>query len=277
MNGARRWRQAAKRIAPLYWLVGLLNYVGFRVRLARANRLDPGGGLPPVPPPILRYRVHRAFDSASYLDNGRSIARCLVDVLSAQGVALKHLVVLDFACGPGRVIGELASAAESCTLYGSDIDAQAIAWASENLSALARFSVNTTAAPTDYASAMFDVIYSVSLFTHLDASAQDEWLAEMQRLLKPGGVLLATTHGRFTLDSCTPGERASLQRDGFVYRTDRKGRFKVDGLPDFYQTTFHTVAYVRQHWGHYLPVVAHIEGGLNGHQDIVVMRKFSLI
>ena len=277
MNGARRWRQAAKRIAPLYWFVGLLNYAGFRVRLARANRLDPGSRVPPVPPPMLRYRVHRALDSASYLANGRSIARCLVDVLCAQGVVLKDLVVLDFACGPGRVIGELASAAEPCTLYGSDIDAQAIAWATENLSSLARFSVNTTAAPTDYASAMFDVIYSVSLFTHLDASAQDEWLAEMQRLLKPGGVLLATTHGRFTLDSCTPAERASLQREGIVYRTDRNGRFKVDGLPDFYQTTFHTADYVRRHWSRYLPVVAHIEGGLNGHQDIVLMRKSSFI
>ncbi|MEO8779344.1 MAG: class I SAM-dependent methyltransferase [Rhodanobacter sp.] len=273
MKGARRWRQAAKRIVPLYWLVGLWNYAGFRVRLARANRMDPGGGVPPVPPPMLRYRVHRALDSASYLANGRSIARCLVDVLSAQGVALKHLVVLDFACGPGRVIGELASAAESCTLYGSDIDRQAIAWATENLSSLAHFSVNSTAAPTDYASAMFDVIYSVSLFTHLDAPGQDEWLAEMRRMLKPSGVLLATTHGRFTLDSCTPAERVALQRDGIVYRTDHRGRFKLDGLPDFYQTTFHTMEYVRQHWGRYLPVVAHIEGGLNGHQDIVVMRN----
>lgn len=194
MDGARRWRQAAKRVVPLYWLVGLLNYAGFRVRTARANRLDPGGGWPPVPPPMLRYRVHRAFDSASYLANGRSIARCLVDALSAPSVALKHMVILDFACGPGRVIGELARATESCTLHGSDIDAQAIAWASGNLSSLARFSVNTAAAPTDYASVMFDAIYSVSLFTHLDTPAQDEWLAEMRRLLKPGGVLLATTH-----------------------------------------------------------------------------------
>jgi 2-polyprenyl-3-methyl-5-hydroxy-6-metoxy-1,4-benzoquinol methylase len=273
MNASRRLRQVAKRIAPIYWLAGLLNYAGFRIRLARANRMDPGDGPSRLPPPILRYRVHRAFDSASYLHNGRAIARCLVDALSAQGVVLKDLVVLDFACGPGRVIGELASAAESCTFYGSDIDAQAIGWASEHLSSLARFSVNTTSAPTAYASAMFDVIYSVSLFTHLDAPAQDEWLTEMHRLLKPGGVLLATTHGRFTLDSCTPAERASLQRDGIVYRTDHKGRFKVDGLPDFYQTTFHTVDYVRRHWGRHLPVVAHLEGGLNGHQDIVVMRK----
>ncbi|MEO8809644.1 MAG: class I SAM-dependent methyltransferase [Rhodanobacter sp.] len=272
MNLTSRVRRAAKRIAPLYWLGGAMNYAGFRVQLARANRTDPGAASG-LPPPMLRYRVHRAFDSASYLENGRSIAQSLVDVLRAHAVALKNLSILDFACGPGRVISELAHATESCTLYGSDIDSQAIAWASDNLSSFARFSTNATSAPTDYASGMFDVIYSVSLFTHLDVSAQDEWLAEMQRLLKPGGMLLATTHGRFTTDSCTPAELDHLRRDGVVYRTDHKGRFKVDGLPDFYQTTFHTADYVKRHWGRFFSVIDHIEGGLNGHQDIVVMRK----
>lgn len=273
MDMMKRARQVAKRITPLYWLAGAIKYLGFRRELAHANRVDPGEAALGLPPPMLRYRVHRAFDSASYLANGRSIAQCIVQTLGAHGVALKYLTVLDFACGPGRVISEFAGATESCALYGSDIDAEAIGWASENLSTKARFSINGVATPTAYTSGMFDVIYSVSLFTHLDARAQDQWLAEMQRLLKPGGVLLATTHGRFTTDSCTPAELALLVRDGIVYRTDRKGRFKFDGPPDFYQTTFHTVDYVRRHWGRYLPVVEHIEGGLNGHQDIVVMRK----
>lgn len=273
MNARGRLRQAAKGIAPLYWFAGLLNYVGFRVKLARANQAARGQDLSRLPPAMLRYRVHRAFDVESYLSNGRIIAQCLIDALVAHGVVLKDLTVLDFACGPGRVIGEFAQATESCVLHGSDIDRQAISWAQSHLSSIARFAVNSAATPTDYVDAMFDVIYSVSLFTHLDASTQDAWLAEMLRLLKPGGVLLATTHGRFTHDSCTPGELARLKLDGIVYRTDRKGRFKVDGLPDFYQTTFHTREYVKEHWGRFLPVVDHREGGLNGHQDIVVMRK----
>lgn len=269
----RQLRQGAKRIAPLYWLVGAVRYAQFRLRLARADRVDPGVPASGLPPPMLRYRVHRAFDSASYLANGRRIARCLVDTLAAHGVALRNLVVLDFACGPGRVIGELASATESCELHGSDIDPEAIGWATENLPSVAQFALNTPATPTAYADGMFDVIYSVSLFTHLDAAAQDEWLDEMARLLKPGGLLLATTHGRSATGSCTAAELASLASDGFVYRTDRKGRFKVDGLPDFYQTTFHTVEYVRRHWSRHLDVVEHVEGGLNGNQDIVVLRK----
>lgn len=120
---------------------------------------------------------------------------------------------------------------------------------------------------------MFDAIYCVSLFTHLDEPAQDKWLAELARILKPGGIFVTTTHGRLATSSCTLAELADLQRDGIVFRVDRKGRFKVDGLPDFYQTTFHTADYVKAHWGRFLPVAAYNEGGIAGHQDIVVMRK----
>jgi ubiquinone/menaquinone biosynthesis C-methylase UbiE len=217
--------------------------------------------------------VHRAFDEASYLHNGQTIAQCLVDAFGANDVRLQGLVMLDFACGPGRVIHALHAYTQACTLHGSDIDGQAIGWAQVHLSGLARFSTNTVAAPTGFADGMFDAIYCVSLFTHLDERAQDEWLGEMARILKPGGVFITTTHGRFAMDSCSASELLELQRNGIVFRVDRRGRFKVDGLPDFYQTTFHSVDYVKSHWGRFLPVVDYIEGGLNGHQDMVVMRK----
>ena len=244
--------------------------MSFRRALARANETENSGA---NPPPLLRYRVHRAFDEASYVENGRMIARCLVEALRENDVSLENIDVLDFACGPGRVIKEFARLTESCSFYGSDIDGEAIAWAQGHLSDVADFSINAIQPPTSFPDARFDVVYSVSLFTHLDQQDQDAWLDELARILKPGGVVVATTHGRFTTDSCVPEELEQLQAAGFVYRTDRKGRFKVDGLPDFYQTTFHTVEYVREHWGRRFTILNHREGGLGGHQDLVVMQK----
>ncbi len=273
MKPDSQWRTFAKSIPPIYWFAGFTRYLGFRTELHRENEIYRQINPARIPPPILRYRVHRAFDQESYVANGKVISRHLVNAFIDHGVELSDRVVLDFACGPGRVISEFALATNGCDLYGSDIDVEAITWARSNLADVARFSTNTAAVPTDFASDMFDAIYCVSLFTHLDEAAQNDWLAEMARILKPGGVFVTTTHGRFAMESCTPWEKAQLQRDGFVYRVDRKGRFKVDGLPDFYQTTFHSVDYVRKNWSRFLPVVNHIEGGLNGHQDIVVMRK----
>ncbi len=277
MNPDSKLRTLARRLPPLYWLAGLVNYLRFRRGLAREEQVYRAGGEVKLPPPLLRYRVHRAFDAASYVRNGQIIAQALADALHDVGIELCDLDVLDFACGPGRVICDFQAHTRGCRLYGSDIDAEAIAWAQSHLADVASFSINRANAPSNFADNQFDVIYCVSLFTHLDERSQDEWLREMARILKPGGVFVTTTHGAPTLGSCTAAERAQLQREGLVYRVERKGRFKVDGLPDFYQTTFHTRAYVAAHWGSILPIVQHIEGGLNGHQDIVVMRKSSLI
>lgn len=92
---------------------------------------------------FVRRRAGAAVEVAG-CGSGKPSAVLSVDALSAQGVALQHIVILDFACGPGRVIGEFASAAEPCTLHGSDFDGRAIAWAADNLSSLARFSVNSS-------------------------------------------------------------------------------------------------------------------------------------
>lgn len=265
-------RRYGKRIPPIYWLGGLVNYLGFRRALRREQRAYAAIERPLSPPPMLRYRVHRALDEASYLANGKLIARTLAECARAHGVTAEGLTVLDFACGPGRVVGEMKGLTRNCRFHGSDIDEEAIAWARANLSQIAQFQTNSPAPPTRYPDGMFDLIYNVSLFTHLDEPSQNAWLAELARILKPGGTLLTTIHGRHTYASCTPEELRQLDEHGIAFRVDHKGRFKLDGLPDFYQTTFHAKDYVARVWGRYFRVVDHVEGGLGGHHDIVVLQ-----
>lgn len=250
-----------------------MNYLGFRRALRREQRIYEQIAQPLSPPPMLRYRVHRALDEASYLSAGRLVAAALAQCAQTYGVALNHLKVLDFACGPGRVVSEMKKLTTDCDFYGSDIDPEAIAWAQKHLGSIGRFETNDYAPPTRYADGMFDFIYNVSLFTHLDEPTQNIWLAELARILKPGGLLLTTVHGKCTYASCTAEELAEVERNGIAFRVDHKGRFKLDGLPDFYQTTFHSRDYVARVWGRYFSVVDHVEGGLNGHHDIVVLKR----
>jgi SAM-dependent methyltransferase len=256
----------------LYWLAGLGRYVAFRRRLRKADEAY-AANASTLPPPMLRYRVHGALDETSYVSVGRLVARTIFDALLRRGGEWKDLAVLDFACGPGRVATELKKLAPTCRLEGSDIDREAIAWARANLRDVGEFGANEPSPPTRYPDRRFDVIYSVSLFTHLDERAQDAWLKELARLLGPGGMFVTTVHGRFATQSCSEGELRELAERGIAYRVDRKGRFKLDGLPDFYQTTFHTREYVTRRWGSVLEVVDYLEGGLGGHQDVVVMKK----
>lgn len=49
--------------------------------------------------------------------------------------------------------------------------------------------------PTTYPDSLFDVVYAVSVFTHLTEDRQLSWLAEFARIIRPCGLLLLTTHG----------------------------------------------------------------------------------
>ena len=266
-------RAAARRIAPLYWLAGLVRYLWFRFRLGAESRRHASRAEPGMPPPKLRYRVHGALDAQSYVEAGRAAAARIVEALARHGLDAPRSTILDFACGPGRVAAQVKCLVPGCRLHGSDIDPEAIAWAARHLHAVAEFAVNEPAPPTRYATGCFDAAYTVSLFTHLDERAQLAWLAELARIVRPGGLLVATVHGALARGSCTHDELEDLRDRGFVYRIDRKGRLKLDGLPDDYQTTFHAREYVERAWSRWFEVSEYLEGGLHGHQDLVVLRR----
>lgn len=264
-------RSALRRIPLAKWLAGCYRRWQFQKRLRDEQSLyDPRSG---IPPPMLRFRVHGALDENSYIGVGQAVAQIIVTELGRINVSLENLHVLDFACGPGRVMTALARMATSCQFHGSDIDAEAIAWAQEHLAHIGRFQKNSAKPPSRYQDGTFDLVYTISLFTHLDERSQFDWLEDLRRVLKPGGHLLATLHGRNAQASCSSRERADLRHHGFHYRVDHKGALKLDGLPDSYQTAFHSKDYVTREWGRIFELVSYNEGGLHGHQDVVILRK----
>src|SRR5262249_17727916 len=102
--------------------------------------------------------------------------------------------VLDFGCGAGRAIRHLLPLAPECELWGSDIDPRCIEWDRRNLGPDASFVVNDELPPLPFEDGMFDLVYAFSFFTHIS----DSWargLVEMDRVLAPGGRLIATFMG----------------------------------------------------------------------------------
>jgi predicted SAM-dependent methyltransferase len=62
----------------------------------------------------------------------------------------------------------------------------------------------------------FDLIYALSVFTHIPVQWQMAWLQELHRVLRPRGYLLCTVLGNSYSRMLNEQDRATLKRDGAV-------------------------------------------------------------
>jgi SAM-dependent methyltransferase len=221
----------------------------------------------PLPPPHLRHAVANTEDVAWFLHAGAEGAACLCEVLEKNGIRFDDLgAVLDFGCGVGRVLRHLA-VRTGPELYGTDANPELIGWCAANLP-VARFHVNDRNGPLAFESARFDLVYALSVFTHLAEPSQRSWMDELRRVLKPGGHLLLTTHGEHYLSQLAESDQ----------RRFRSGRLVVKGLRREGSNdcaAFHPEAYVRQTLARGFEVVDDLPRGARGNpwQDVYLLRK----
>lgn len=109
--------------------------------------------------------------------------------------------VLDFGCGWGRIIRFFQKDVEPSGLYGVDANENVIGICKQT-NMFANFEHINPMPPTRFPDSMFDVVYLYSVFSHLSEEACNKWLAEFQRILKPGGIIIATTRPRSFIAYC---------------------------------------------------------------------------
>lgn len=152
-----------------------------------------------LPPDELAFDAYGQVDHAGYMASGEAHAATFARIIRACDPP-RPTRVLEWGCGPGRVIrhmpGLLADLDPAVT--GSDYNPGSVTWCAANLPGI-RFTVNDLMPPLPYPDDAFEVVYSISVFTHLSEEAQLAWAAELRRVLAPGGVLICSTHG----DLCT--------------------------------------------------------------------------
>jgi mutator protein MutT len=201
---------------------------------------------------------------------GLRTAERLQEAMAYAGFELRDgAAALDFGCGCGRTLLWLARQFPQVRWHGTDIDAESVAWCRASLPG-GVFSVNGPLPPLPYADGSFDLIYGVSVFTHLSEEHQRAWLPELRRILKPGGLLLLSFHSK---NVWQPLEDASaVERDGFVFRASAK----LKGiLPEWYQTAFQSQPSIVQALSTHFTEVGYLERNL-GDQDVAVARKAGL-
>jgi SAM-dependent methyltransferase len=154
----------------------------------------------PLPPHALASRVYAVNGGddpdAAYLELGAQTKRQIVGLLP-DGWSFEGKRVLDFGSGAGRTLRHFADEAETAEFWGCDIDAPSIEWMQKSLCPPFHARQTISVPPLALEHGSFDLIYAVSVFTHL-TDHSTRWLLELHRTLRPHGLLIATLMGRWT-------------------------------------------------------------------------------
>lgn len=130
--------------------------------------------------------------------------------------------ILDFGCGWGRIIRFFLKDIDESNLWGIDCYKEMIDLCkTQNLRC--KLEAIDTMPPTRFAPETFDMIYLYSVFSHLSEAAHLKWLEEFKRILKPSGMVIATTRPRGFIHHCV---ELSRQRNLETWQFGAAGSFK---------------------------------------------------
>ncbi len=234
-----------------------------------------------LPPAAMRFRVIGECGIEEFVRGGERTREVLETAVRDAGKPIERFEdALDFGCGCGRVVRAFRKHASRLRLHATDVDREAIGWCRENLT-FAEFQVNAGKPPLPYGEGQFDLVWAISVFTHLDEERQFAWLSELQRILRPGGFLLATVYGRPSWESSSvfwqdksPEFVRQIEARGFHFaNTGSDDDLFPDTFPDWYQMTWHTRDYVEREWARYFDIRLYRPQGMLGDQDLIVAER----
>jgi len=223
------------------------------------------------PPYDVAYDAYGSIDYETYYMNGRKAATFIYDILSEE-LPQKHIKICEWGCGPGRIIRHLPSidSTKRLEVYGTDYNQKTIRWCKENIKVGdIEFSPNKLAPPLPFKSNFLDCLYSVSVYTHLSEEMHFAWLQENLRVVRPGGLILMTTHGDKSKNKLLHEEVDSYETGKLVVRGD-----VVEGTRSY--CAFHSPSFMRNTFLKGLEIVLHDSSPdpvIAGPQDVWVVRK----
>ena len=262
-------------------------YVDFRFKRKLRKSLGPyaipAARVPPPPKELvletgasnrkqLEQMFRRGYGFADrYHAVGRAVLLNWFEVLERHSFNLRTMgAVLDFGCGTGRLLQHFRHI-DGLRRVGTDANPRMTEWCSRHLDGIETHN-NRLEPPLDFAEEeSFDLVYAFSVFTHIPIHLQEPWLAELRRVLRPGGFLLCTVAGSWLLSMfLKPEDRADLDAKGYLQYSSQDSAAslstQVGGSGwDIYQSR----AEVIRVFGSALTLLDYVPGA----QDLLVLQK----
>ena len=166
-------------------------------------------------PPANIHRMQRTENWVGDLMTGGFV----VEALQQVGVDLTQgLTLMDSGCSSGSLIRTLAWAFPQSQFYGCDPVDSSIDWAQENLTFSNLKMVHQDQdPPLQLEDNLLDAATAISIYSHHGINATRRWLAEMARVLKPGGHFLITYNDLGSLHKTMEINKKSHNRYREIY------------------------------------------------------------
>lgn len=244
-------------------------------------------------PPNSRLRRTSSHTIRHYYESGLTTMMPILTAARLYGVDLEQPVdVLDFGCGVGRQMLQLTRQyphVHACACDAVPDNVQHIQRVFPQVDAYA----NSFDPPLKWASNVFDLVYSVSTFSHFSPDDARLWLTELRRVTKPGGILCLTINGTNSMrwehrrGRVLEHTSEELMEQGSWFEVDEAGWQKAkaeEAISPFGSATigatrptgnmYFSPTFARQFFESTgLEIAGHAPGVIDRMQDLIVARK----
>jgi SAM-dependent methyltransferase len=221
-----------------------------------------------IPPDYFLYETYR-LDYRAFFEDGLITAKEILEWTQPYFQTLPE-TILDWGCGVSRILQPMSTiVGDQTKLFGCDINPEMILFDQKSYEHI-NYSVINYVPPTAFSSRFFDLVYGLSVFTHIESSLQESWVREIHRILRSDGVFLFTTHGHRYYAQLTPQEKQILIKNGMYTRNYAQKGHRM-------MTTYHVKDHFAQMLQPFFKVMEFYEGASNkekaGGQDLWIVRK----
>jgi SAM-dependent methyltransferase len=185
--------------------------------------------------------------------------------------------VFDFGGGTGRVFRHFAAQdPENWEVWTSDFRLSSVRWNLMHYSPAVRAFSNTSTPTLPLPDGYFDLVTAFSVFTHID-DPETQWLAELRRILRVGGLAYLTIHDENTWRASS-SLRETVERSGGIRADGEMPDWKTVGIwredDPYHCNVFHGRSYISRVWAAFFDILE-IKPFAAAEQSAVVCRRTS--
>lgn len=235
----------------------------------------------PFPPKDRMHITTGLTDPKDFASHGYDILKALSDACPRPLSSFSD--VLDFGVGAGRLARMFKGFQGRYT--GIDVDGKNIAWVGSALKHVTAIQTKPKR-KLPFADQSFDLIISVSVFSHMNERDQFFYLQQIVRIAKPGAIIMLTIHGERALQRAETEEKIfkmlvvsqkAFLRESHALKTKGFGFIRqwgghLNSLLYPYGITFISDSYIKAKWAKYFEVKGIHHGAIHDFQDIVVLQ-----